>query len=57
MAAQVGNGARPLRKKRQSEIVAHLNNVILSFVVDPADSDYQRGYQAAIEDVKKWINT
>lgn len=49
--------AAPVRKKRQSEIVAHLNNVILSFVVDPADTDYQRGYQAAIEDVKKWINT
>ena len=35
-------------------LIAYLAGGIASFTADPADSDFQKGYLACLEEVKKW---
>lgn len=37
------------------KILAYLNGGIALFAVDPPDSDYQRGYLAAVKDVRDYV--
>jgi hypothetical protein len=34
-----------------------IDNALLGFEMDPSDSDYQRGYEAALKEVKKNLDT
>lgn len=51
---------RPGRKMERPmeviDIINYLETALDIFDVDPADSDYQRGYQAALDDILDYIN-
>lgn len=37
------------------DVATYLNEGIDSFVQDPADSDYQRGYEAALNEARNFV--
>jgi hypothetical protein len=34
----------------------YLDQALFGFKQDPASSDYQRGYEAALKEVQRWLN-
>lgn len=38
------------------DVLEYLENALDSFETDPADTDYQRGYQAALQEVYDLLN-
>jgi hypothetical protein len=41
----------------RDDVIEYLREAIRGFELDPADSDFQRGYQAALEETLKVIET
>lgn len=41
--------------KTRNEIADYLHKAMLSFNIDPADSAYQKGYEACLEELYKFI--
>ncbi len=39
------------------DVETYLIEALTSFESDPADTDYQKGYKAALEEVKKIVTT
>lgn len=44
-----------ITEKELLEILEYVEEGLIGFVKDPADSDYQEGYQAALEDLQDFI--
>lgn len=45
----------PTTEQKLALIEEYLHNALASFQMDPADSDFQRGYQASLEEVQQYV--